>query len=170
MKLTDSDIGKILGDIKIICDNREKKNEHILSFFETNGIIHSIDKLDTADYTLVLPNYPEIKADKKFLVEKKNSLDEIAGNFTKDRARFQREFERIGDSKMHLVVENASWKKLLAGTYRSQLSSKSFMASLLSWSMRYNVPVWFCGSSESPTLIYNILYYELYEHLKKIRD
>jgi len=168
--MTDNMCSKILNDMTLICDTREIKNQHIIKYLEENNIKYKIEKLDTADYTFILPNYPEIKADKKFLVEKKNSLDEIAGNFTKDRARFQREFERIGDSKMHLVIENASWKKLLAGTYRSQLSSKSFMASLLSWSMRYNVPVWFTGVAESPTLIYNILYYELYEYLKKIRD
>lgn len=168
--MTDAEIGKILKDMVVVCDTREQKNQHILKYFTDNNIPYIIDKLETADYSFILPNYTNLGLDFKFMVEKKNSLDEIAGNFSKDRERFQKEFERIGSNKMHLVIENATWKKLLAGSYRSQLTSKSFMASILTWSMRYSVPVWFCGVDESPVLIYNILYYELYNNLKKTRS
>ena len=44
----------------------------------------------------------EIGLDRKFLVERKGSLNEVAGNLTKDRERFI-EFERVGDKHMHMA-------------------------------------------------------------------
>ncbi len=169
MRMTDGEMTKILADITILIDTREQKNEHIISYLKENNIPYKLEKLETADYTFILPKYPQLGLDRKFIVEKKNSLDEIVGNFTKDRERFTREFERVGDCKIHLVIENATWKRLLNGTYRSQMPAKSFMASLLTFSIRYCCPVWFVGVDESPVLIYNILKYELLEHLKELR-
>lgn len=168
IKMSDKEMSNILSDITIIVDTREQKNQHLIDYFKENNIKYTIQKLDTADYSFVLPNYPELMMDKKILVEKKNSLDEISGNFTKDRERFTREFERITDEKIHLVIEEATWKKLNNHSYRSQLAPRSFMASLLTWNIRYNCPVWFVGKSESPALIYGIMYYELLEKLKEI--
>lgn len=168
-KLTDKVIHDIINDMVILVDTREQKNQHIIDFFESAGINYRIEKLETADYTFVLPNYPDINIDKQVLVEKKNSLDEIAGNFTKDRERFTREFNRVTTEKMHLVIEGATWKKVLKGSYRSKFPPKSFMASLLTFNVRYDCPVWFTGIEESPILIYNIMYYGLLEHLKQLR-
>lgn len=163
---------KILQDMVIIVDTREQKNQHLLDYFTKENIPYKVEKLDVADYSFILPNYPELNLDKKFVVEKKNSLTELAGNFTKNRDRFKREFDRakVNNQKVNLLIETATWKKLLNGTYRSQFPPKSFMASLLTWSIRNNCPTWFCEKSEAGHLIYNILYYELYEELNKILD
>lgn len=165
MKLTDKEKSKILDDMVIICDSREQKNQHILEYLKTNNIPYIIDKLDTADYTFILPSYPELNLDKHFLVERKNSLSELAGNFTKGRDRFKREFERAESNKIHLVVETATFRKLFNGSYRSKFNPKSYLASLLTWNIRYDCPVWFAETKESPTLIYAILFYELKEFL-----
>ena len=168
--MTDAMMGKIIADMTIVVDTREKKNDHILKYLKEENIPYIIEKLDSADYSFYLPTYPEIYADKKFLVEKKNSLDEIAQNFTKGRPRFEREFERLEHGqKIHLLIENATWKKLYNGSYRSNINPKSFSASLLTWCTRYSCPVWMCTPGESPMLIYQILHYELLEHLKQIR-
>lgn len=170
MKITDKLMSDILSDMIVLVDTREKKNQHILDFFEEQGIKYQIEKLDTADYTFILPNYAHIDMDRHILIEKKNSLDEIAGNFAGDRDRFQREFERVtSKQKIHLVIENATWKKLLKGSYRSKLTPKSFMASLMTWNIRYGCPVWFVGEDESPVVIYGLMRYELLEHLKNLR-
>lgn len=168
-KLTDKRIADIISDIVVIVDTREQKNDHILKYLNDNHIPYSIEKLNTADYSIRLPSFPDLKLDYQFLVEKKNSLDEIAGNFTRDRDRFVREFERIDTEKIHLVIENATWKKLFNGSYRSNFSPRSFMASLLTWCMRYGCPVWFVGIDESPEVIYNLLKYELLERLKQLK-
>ena len=34
----------------IICDSREKKNAHILQYFDRNGIAYKVRKMDVADY------------------------------------------------------------------------------------------------------------------------
>ena len=165
--LTDRQLADILKDITVIVDTREQKNDHILEYLNEHSIPYKVEKLDTADYSFVLPKYPDFNMDKKVLIEKKNSLTEIAGNFTSGRERFQREFERITDEKIHLVIEDATWKKVKNGSYRSQLPSKSMTASLLTWNIRYNCPVWFVGKDESPDLIYKLMYYELFEELKR---
>lgn len=167
MKLTDRQIGDIVGDMVFLVDSREKKNEHITIDFEQRKLITRIEKLDVGDYTFILPNYPELELDRKFVVERKNSLDEICGNFTKDRERFIREFERFDGHRMHLLIEGATWRKIARKSYRSQMHPNSFTASLMTFTLRYNVPAWFVNAEEAGTLIYNILKYELIEHLKK---
>lgn len=164
--MNDSQMKPIFSDMVILVDSREKKNQHILDYFKSTGIKYRIEKLDTADYSFELPNYPELKCDRMFLVEKKNSIDEIVGNFTKDRERFVREFERIDEEHIHLVIENTTWKKILCGSYRSSFLPKSLMASILSFSIKYKCNTWFCTPQESPILIYNTLYYELRNFLK----
>lgn len=168
LTLTDREKSDIMKDMVILTDTREQKNGHILDYFDCIGATHREEKLETADYTFILPNYPDLNLDGAILIEKKNSLDEIAGNFTRDRERFVREFERIQEEHLHLVIEGASWKKLLNGNYRSQFHPKSFMASLITFNVRYGCPVWFVNRDESPVLIYNLLYYELKEHLNNL--
>lgn len=167
-RFTDKEKAEIIADMVVIVDTREQKNDHILQFLHRIEVPYIIEKMETADYTFTLPNYPELNLDGAILIEKKNSLDEIAGNFTRDRERFTREFERVREEHLHLVIEQASWKKLLTGTYRSQMQPKAFMASLLTFNVRYGCPVWFVGVAESPVLIYNLLYYELKEHLNQL--
>ena len=112
---------------------QEKSNKHILEYLVENKIPYIVKKLDTADYSFILPNYPELQMDYKVLIEKKNSLDEIIGNFTGERERFKREFERVVDEKIHLVIEEATWTKVMKGSYRSKVSPQSLRASLLTW-------------------------------------
>lgn len=167
--MTDKELDNVLRDMTIIVDTREQKNDHLLKYFNDNGIKWVCKKLDTADYSFELPNHKHLGFDRKFLVEKKNSLNEITGNFTSGRERFQREFERVEDEHLHLVIENATWKKVVNGSYRSKMHPNSLIASLLSWSIRYDFKVWFVGKDESPMLIYNILRYELVEALKGVK-
>jgi len=166
MTLTDGEIAKVLKDIVIIVDTRERKNKHILDYFDENKIKYIIRKLDSADYSFILPNYPELHFDESILVEKKNSLTEISGNFTSGRKRFTNEFDRAMPKDIHIVIEDATWKKVVNGSYRSEFPPKSMIASLMTWNARYLSPIWFVGKSESPMVIYNIIYYGLRELLK----
>ena len=56
----------------IICDTREKKNGHILEYFDMVGIEYKIAKLDTADYCL--------EGDGSIVIDRKQNLDELARN------------------------------------------------------------------------------------------
>jgi len=168
--MTDKEISNILKDITIIVDTREKRGEHVIGYCEQNGIPYRIEKIDSGDYSFVLPNHEHLLLDYSILIERKNSWDEIAQNFTKGRERFKREFERVGEhQQMHLIVEDATWTKMFKESYRSRLPHKSFMASLFTWSVRYGVPVWTCKREQLPEIMWNIIYYGLREELKNIQ-
>lgn len=83
--------------MKVIVDSREKKNAHILAYFDRNGIEYEIRKLDVGDYMI---------EGEMVSVDTKRSVDELATNMLnpKDHARFWREVRRSKDSGMHLVV------------------------------------------------------------------
>ena len=162
-----SDIKKVLATREIIIDTREQKSQHVEKFLDSTNIPWKREKLDSCDYSIRLPDYPEL--DNLVLVERKMSLDEICGNFTKGRERFTKEFERIDkNASVHLVVEKANWYDIIKGNYRSRLPSKSLIASIMSFSERYNIKVWFCKRIEAPRIIDNLLYYAMYNKLKNI--
>lgn len=168
--MTDKQRVDILHNMVVVTDSREQKNDHIKNYLTKKGIKFIIEKLEVGDYSCVFPNYPELELDYKFTIERKNSLSEIAGNFTKNRERFIREFERLKDGqKIHLLIETATWRKVFNSSYRSNFNPDAFKASLLTFCIRYNMPIWFCEKSESPELIYKILYYETYNYLKGIK-
>ena len=133
-------------------------------YLKKNKIPHITRKLDTGDYSAQLNNY---SFERDIVVERKRNLDEICGNFTVERERFEREFMRAKayNTKVHLIVENASWSDIFLGNYRSKLSSKSLAASLLSWMVRFNVSVTFCKPDETARIIYGIFYYHAREVL-----
>lgn len=104
-------------------------------------------------------------------VERKMSFTEIAGNFTRDRDRFRAEFNRARDAeiRLYILIENASWEDAYAGAYRSQMKPKSLIASLLTWSARYNTTILLCKKpATGGKLIHDILHYEMREHLEKM--
>lgn len=165
--LTDKELSGIIKDMVIVIDTRENKNGHIIKFFEENGIEYEYKKLDFGDYTFRLKTRSDLNLDNLIVIERKNSLDEIAVNFTKNRDRFIREFER-GNNKLHILVENGRWSNIFNSSYRSEILYKSFMASILTWYFRYNCPFWFVEVDNCGEFVYNLLKYSLLESLKKI--
>lgn len=161
---TDTELKEKLKNLEIIHDTREQANTHILDYFDKHKILHSERKLDVGDYTAQLDGYT---FEKSFVVERKHNLDEICGNLTADRDRFEREFlrARAYNTKVFLVIENASWHDICLQNYRSKMSAKALKASLLAWQTRYNVTILFCNENESPELIFTLLYYSAREEL-----
>ena len=60
-------------------------------------------------------------------------------------------------ARIYLLVENATWEKLLAGKYRSQYNPAAFLASILAWQNRYDLQLIMCKEETTSTLIYEIL-------------
>lgn len=166
--MTDTQIAKVLDDMVIICDSREQKNQHILKYFVDSHIKHVELKMETADYTFCLPNHPHLNLDYSILIERKNSWDEIIGNFTKHRKRFTAEFDRLNNQDMHIMIETATWRKLFNQSYRSKVPYKSMLASIMTFSFRYNAKVWFTQPTDSGEVVYAILHYGLREKLKNM--
>ena len=67
----------------IIVDTREKRNEHILRYFDRHGIEYRIEKLEIGDYML---------DGGAISIDTKRSVDELASNMLNrnDHARFLR--------------------------------------------------------------------------------
>lgn len=77
-------------------DSREKKNEHVLKFFDDNGIKWVTSKCLVGDYQNL--ENPMI------VVDRKANLQEVAQNLTQDHDRFRRECELAKELGIHLVV------------------------------------------------------------------
>ena len=103
-------------------------------------------------------------------VERKMGFTELAGNFCQERGRFTAEFERAREASTRLIllIENATWEDAYAGAYRSKMSPKSFVASILTWLARYDCQILFCKPQTTGKLIHDILRYEMREALEKM--
>ena len=162
----DSEIDKLLKELMIVADSREQSNSHVLQYFDKRKIAYITRKLDTGDYSVMVG---DMTLENDTVIERKANLDELAGNFTIDRNRFENEFIRAkaDGMKVHLLIENASWEDIWTHNYRSKLKPQSLAASLLSWTARYGVTVTFCRPCDTGQVIYGILYYAVREALKK---
>ena len=81
----------------IICDTREKKNAHILQYFEQHGIEYAIRKLDTGDYMSTSRD--------RLTIDRKQDLSEICGNLcSPDKSRFWREVRRAKAERVKMIV------------------------------------------------------------------
>lgn len=103
----------------------------------------------------------EYTLEREVVIERKHNLDEICGNFTVERERFEREMLRAKayNTKVFLIIENASWSDIFLGNYRSKLEPKSLVGSLFSWQAKYNLTIIFCKPEETGRLIHGLIYY-----------
>ena len=99
LRYTDAEVKKLLSTAIILIDSREKVNDHIISYFEQQKIPYKVMKLDTGDYSIMLPQNTALGIQRDLYlpvaIERKNSIDELIGNFLKDkRTAFQNELIR----------------------------------------------------------------------------
>ena len=75
------DLEKTLSTMVICVDSREKKNSHILAWFDKHGIEYEVKKLDVGDYMI---------DGGAISVDTKRSIDELSTNMLNraDHARF----------------------------------------------------------------------------------
>ncbi len=170
------EIEGILDSMVILRDTREQDTARARRRYKAFGLPCEKAVLDYGDYTYnaLLPSGVSLFniSERVFplcAVERKMSLDELAGCFTHDRKRFEAEMTRCRDhgGRMFLLVENATWESLLLGRYRSRFNPKAFLASLTAWMTRYHLQVVFCKEDTSPTLIREILFRDLKERLTR---
>jgi ERCC4-type nuclease len=166
--------------MRICVDTREQDTERAEKRYLDFGCKFDKCKLEYGDYCFNF-QYPDEKwhhnqtcEDEKInpmvFIERKMNLDELCLCFGKERKRFQAEMERAKEqgAKGYLLIENATWEHVINGKYRSKLSPKALVASLLAWSIRYNFQIIFCKAETSGKVIYEILYRELKEYLEQL--
>jgi ERCC4-type nuclease len=133
----------------ILIDSREKVNQHITKQLDKLGITWKIQKLNYGDYSFT---WNGIDYSDKIVIERKGSLDEIIGNFTKGRERFKREFERAKGCKVILLVE-ATYEQLDGHLYRSRMSSRDLKSFLATWCNKFQLDLKFTDKNNSANLI-----------------
>ena len=170
----DREKNRIIESFQVIVDTREQATRRSKQRYASMGDIVR-GTLDYGDYTyqVTLPDGKPLhdvssRIKPPCVVERKQNLDELAMCFTRSRERFKREFDRAKDAgaRIYLLTENASLDMILTGQYRSRFQPQAFIASLLSWSVRYNMVPVFCDMSASGRLIWEILYRDMKERVE----
>lgn len=165
-KYSEKEQKQLLNNISILVDTREKKNDHILKYFNEKLIGWERQKLDYGDYSVMIPANPELGIPRdlylggEVMVERKANLDELAGNLsTNDRNRIKAEFASAPATKI-MLVENASYQMLADGQYMSSYNPKSYWATCFSMWHQYNLPIVFIENNKyTGQYIYGYLYY-----------
>ena len=152
-KYTDKEYDELIKSMVIIVDTREKKNHHIIDWFDKKNILWKNKKLDYGDYSFMIPEnkesgiFKDIYFDKKIVIEKKSGLNELSTNLTKERARFKEELTLAPSNKV-LLIENANYSDVIEGNYDTQYNKKSYYASLHSFWHQFNLPIFFMPDSK----------------------
>lgn len=153
-KYTDKEIDILLKSMVILIDSREKKNKYITDWFDKKKIAYKSFCLPSFDYSFMLPKNEElgINHDCYFYndccIEKKNSLEEISGNFSQGRDNFNDEFSRSRCKSKHLLIEGANYQDIINNNYNTKYNSKSFLGSLHSFITKYDLHVMFMPDKE----------------------
>ena len=142
----------------IIVDSREKKNSHILRYFDEHGIKYVIRKMDVADY--------QTEGRDKLVIDRKQNLDELATNLTnpKDKGRFWREVRRAHASgiKMIVLCEHGKGVKSIPdvvgwNSKYSPVNGRILQEKIYQCHISYGVEFLFCRKSETAAKIIELL-------------
>lgn len=84
-------------NLTIQIDSREKARaiQKIIAEFDKQGVKHFVSKLHTGDYMNL--EHPRV------IIDRKQSLQEVASNVCQDKDRFVRELERAREYGVHLI-------------------------------------------------------------------
>ncbi len=136
----------------IYVDTREKKNGHIIKYFEKNGIAYERKKLEVCDYA----------AQSNILIERKQNLLELAGNITKAHGRrIKAEFTRVPpDAKVYVLIEEdiGAFKNVTKWhSAYMKLSGVTLYKHMIGYQKRHNLQYIFCDKTISGRLIAELL-------------
>ena len=165
----------ILETFELIVDTREQRTSRAKRRFASFTAPHQHSVMSYGDYcaNVTLPSGEKLydasaAVTAMCVIERKMSLDELAGNLTRGRDRFRREFEKAQEAgaTVYLLVEDGSWDKILKHEYRSKFTPEAFFASLTAWQARYDLRIIFCPHTITAKLIQEILYRDMKERLE----
>jgi len=128
--------------IQIIIDSREQQS--YLPIFEHLEIPTVVQALNVGDYSIV-------GFEKEFALERK-TLNDFVSSITYGRERFLREIERSKSLKYFAIIIEASYQDIRDHNYYSKTSPKSVLNTILSWMIKYNLPILLAGTREGGSL------------------
>ena len=95
--------------------------------------------------TLRTGDYSVVGLEDRIAIERKQ-LGELFTIVGRERKRFEREMQRMSRMDYAAIVIEADLGQILQGSAFSKVPPKTVISSLLSWSIRYGVHIFFCGS------------------------
>lgn len=139
----------------VICDTREKKWSHIENYFQREHIPYEVRKLDYGDYMS--------DSDPTLSIDRKQNLDELAGNLCTPSHRFWREMKGarkagirmvvlIQDSSRHELKDVLTW----SSNY-SKISGRMLFEKMFGIANAYGVEFRFCDKNETGRVIATLL-------------
>lgn len=96
--------------------------------------------LQTGDYSIV--------GGEHLIAIERKSIDDLIGCLTAGRDRFEKELHRGKALDYFALVIEASLSDLANGRYRSKMLPKAVIQSLLTFSVRFALPIFFVGNRE----------------------
>lgn len=137
----------------IYVDTREKKNKHILKYFDKHGIQYQREKLDECDYA---------SDQSDVLIERKQDLEELAGNITKENGRrLKAEFRRVPQGKRVIVLIEEKMNGLEdVPNWRGKhmkLMGPALYCYMVSYQRRHNLEYIFCHKNSTGKIIAELL-------------
>lgn len=158
----------------ILHTTNEQKNQHILDYFDKKKIKHKAKALKTGDYCFMIEACPELGFQKdtyftdEICIERKNSVDEIAGNIKEKDERFFKELNRMINIKnSYLLIENNKLDDIINHNYNSQYNELAFIRRLLGIQKTANLYINFVSKENMGFMIYEICYSALMSHILK---
>ena len=150
----------------LLVDSREKPKaiKTILSHFDERGINYSISKLFIGDYM----EY----SNPLLVVDRKQSIQELAANCTRDHERFRNELERakaVGAKLIILVEQNRYYDRdkwiqvcniedlMLWSSPHTTIRGEKVYRVLRSWCAKYDIEIQFCDKRQTGKRIIEIL-------------
>lgn len=151
----------------LLVDSREKPKaiKTILKQFEDADVAYSVTKLFIGDY--------QDYARPLLIVDRKQSIQELAANCTRDHDRFKAELERakaVG-AKLVILVEQNRYKDrdrwvhvetiediMLWSSPHTTIRGEKVYRVLRAWIAKYNIDVQFCDKRQTGTRILEIIY------------
>lgn len=119
--------------MKILIDTREQ----LPYYFQTPAIRGT---LATGDYSLS-------GAEHLIAIERK-TLPDLISCLCNGRQRFERELHRGKTLDYFAIIIEATLTDIISGSYRSKMTPKAAIQSLLAFSVRYRLPIFFAESRE----------------------
>ena len=166
-----------LESMIVLVDTAEQPTDEYRKRCDSFGVPYQRQNIDYGDYTynFKLPDgswlyelgesaiYPDL------VIERKMSLRELSGNLCQNWMRFCNEFDRamLHDASVYLLVEDATWVKIVTGKYGTRFNAKAYLHRLLKLIAKYNIKPIFVNKELSGQMIYEILYRELKYRLER---
>jgi ERCC4-type nuclease len=136
----------------VIIDSREQTPYEFKSPTEVAG-------LKTGDYS--------IKGLESWVAVERKTIGDLVACLTTGRERFERELHRGRGLDYFALVVEASLKDLAAGKYQSQMLPKAVIQSLMTFSVRYSLPVFFAENRFYGARVTESLLQKYYREMEK---